>query len=125
MLSFNTVVMNLFNTIILLIVLSAVFGYVNVRFLKLPYTIELMVMAIIFSVVMILINYINAELFHYAEDMIEHINFSKVLLEVMLSFLLFAGALHTDSSLLRREQRTIILFSVVGVYSCHVDPSFL
>jgi len=33
----------------------------------------------------------------------------------MLSFLLFAGALHTDSSLLRREQRTIILFSVMGV----------
>ncbi len=107
--------MNLFNIITLLIVLSSVFGYINVRFLKLPDTIGLMIMAIIFSVVMILVNYINPQLFHYAEDLVEHINFSTVLLDVMLSFLLFAGALHTDSSLLRKERRTIMLFSVVGV----------
>lgn len=107
--------MDFFNIITFLIVLSAIFGYINVRFIKLPSVIGLMVIAIIFSMVMLFTNYIDPQLFQYAETLVEQINFSDVLLNVMLSFLLFAGALHTDSSLLRKEGRTILLFSVVGV----------
>jgi len=107
--------MDFFNIITILIVLSSVFGYINVRFLKLPETIGLMIISIIFSFLMILVNYFNPQVFHFAEDLVESVNFSKVLLDVMLSFLLFAGALHTDGSLLKKEKRTIMLFSVAGV----------
>ncbi len=107
--------MNLFNIITYLIVLSSIFGYINVRFLKMPSTIGLMVLSIIFSIVMLLVNYIKPELFRPIEAVVQQINFTSVLLNVMLSFLLCAGALHADSSLMRKESRTILLFAVVGV----------
>jgi CPA1 family monovalent cation:H+ antiporter len=107
--------MDLFNIITFLITLCAIFSYINIRFFKLPFVIGLMVIAIVFSILMLLTNYVDPQLYQYAEAMVEQINFSTVLLNVMLSFLLFAGALHTDGSLLRKESRTIILFSVLGV----------
>jgi CPA1 family monovalent cation:H+ antiporter len=107
--------MDFFNIITYLIVLSSFFGYINVRFLKMPTTIGLMALAIIFSIIMILVNYFDPQIFHYAETVVQRINFSDVVLNVMLSFLLFAGALHTDTSLLKKESRSILLFSIVGV----------
>ncbi len=74
-----------------------------------------MVLSIIFSIIMLLVNYIKPELFRPIEAVVQQINFTSVLLNVMLSFLLFAGALHADSSLMRKESRTILLFAVVGV----------
>jgi CPA1 family monovalent cation:H+ antiporter len=107
--------MDLFTIITLLVVLSALFGYINTRFLKLPQTIGLMSMALAFSLLMLGVNYVNPALFHFAEDIINSIDFSEVLLDVMLSFLLFAGALHTDVMLLRAHKKSIILFALIGV----------
>src|SRR4051794_17404958 len=107
--------MNLFNIITYLIVLSSAFGYINARFLKMPGTIGLMVLSIIFSIIMLLVNYVKPEIFHSIETVVQQINFTSVVLNIMLSFLLFAGALHTDSSLMRKESRTILLFAVIGV----------
>jgi monovalent cation:H+ antiporter, CPA1 family len=107
--------MSLFTIITILVVLSALFGYLNARYIKLPQTIGLMVMAIFFSFIMIVGNYFSPETFHFAEDVINSIDFSEVLLDVMLSFLLFAGALHTDTSLLKKERRSIAVFSLFGV----------
>lgn len=107
--------MDLFTIITILVVLSAVFGYVNTRYLKFPQTIGLMIMAICFSLAMLLANFVFPEKFHFAERLIGSINFSEVLLDVMLSFLLFAGALHTDTNLLHSERRSISIFSFFGV----------
>lgn len=107
--------MDLFTIITLLVVLSALFGFVNTRFLKLPQTIGLMSMALAFSLLMLGVNYINPGLFHFAEDIVNSIDFSEVLLDVMLSFLLFAGALHTDVMLLRKHKKSILLFALIGV----------
>jgi CPA1 family monovalent cation:H+ antiporter len=107
--------MDFFTIITLLVVLSAVFGYINTRFLKLPQTIGLMSMALIFSLLMLGINYINPALFHFAEDIVNSIDFSEVLMDVMLSFLLFAGALHTDLTLLKEHKKSILSFALAGV----------
>lgn len=107
--------MELFNILTLLIFLSAVFGYVNVRFLKLPETIGLMVMAIIFSAILIILNIFYSPVLKVAEEILARINFTKVVLDVMLCFLLFAGALHTDFGLMIKERKSIVLFSIVGV----------
>jgi CPA1 family monovalent cation:H+ antiporter len=107
--------MDLLTIITLLVVLSATFGYVNTRFLKLPQTIGLMFMALVFSLVMLGVNYLNPTMFRFAESVVNSINFSEVLLDGMLSFLLFAGALHTDVLLLRKYSGTILLFSLAGV----------
>ena len=95
--------MNIYLIITLLIVLSASFGYINIRFLKLSETIGLMIVAILFSIGLLGINYFSPSSFGFARNFISTINFSSVLLDIMLSFLLFAGALHVDISLLKSE----------------------
>ncbi|UBM60260.1 sodium:proton antiporter [Marinilongibacter aquaticus] len=107
--------MELFNILTLLVVISAIFGYINVRFFKLPTTIGLMIMALVFSLVLILTQFINPEISNYAHILIEKIDFTTVLMDVMLSFLLFAGALHTNVGMIKQEKRTIGLFALVGV----------
>lgn len=107
--------MDLFTIITVLVVLSAIFGYINTKYLKFPQTIGLMIMAIFFSLALLVGNYFFPQHFLFAKRLIESIDFSEVLLDVMLSFLLFAGALHTDINLLKKERRSIGLFSFFGV----------
>ncbi|MGR3810091.1 cation:proton antiporter [Jiulongibacter sp. NS-SX5] len=108
--------MELFKILTLLIVISGLFGYINVRFFKLPTTIGLMIMALVFSLVMILFQFVNPELTVLARELIGKIDFTTVLMDVMLSFLLFAGALHTNVGMINQEKRSIGLFALVGVF---------
>ena len=79
--------MDIFSIITILIVLSAIFGYINVRFLKLPDTIGLMVIAILFTLGVLTMGLWNESIPEMARSLMLEIDFSKVLLEVMLSFL--------------------------------------
>ncbi|MBC7569297.1 MAG: sodium:proton antiporter [Spirosoma sp.] len=107
--------MDLFTLITLLIVGAAVFAYLNTRLLKLPDAIGIMVLSVAFSLVLIGLNQIRPEWFETVRNAITTIDFGRVLFDVMLSFLLFAGAFHTDTELLRLERRSIMLFAFVGV----------
>ncbi len=107
--------MDLFTLITFLIVVAAVFSYVNTRLLKLPDAIGIMVLSLIFSVLMLGLNAIYPSKFTLLKDALEQIDFGRVLFDVMLSFLLFAGAFHTDSARLKVERRSVILFALVGV----------
>ncbi len=107
--------MDLFVIASILIVLSAIFGYINIRFLKLPNTIGLMVIAILFTLGLFLTSFVNDSLLHFAERLISEIDFKTVLLDVMLGFLLFAGAMHTNFDQLRVQRWPVIVFATVGV----------
>lgn len=107
--------MDLFVISTILIVLSALFGYINVRLLKLPNTIGLMIIAIVFTLGLFFTSLIDPTLLDFAEDLIGRIDFKTVLLDVMLGFLLFAGALHTNFDLLKVQRWPILVFSTVGV----------
>ena len=99
----------------ILVVLSAAFGYINVRFLKLPITIGLMIITIVFTVVVLIIGQYDDTLLLREKALITGIDFETVLLDVMLSFLLFAGALHTNFSQLRVQRGPILAFATFGV----------
>lgn len=107
--------MDLFTIITILIVLSALFGYINIRFLKLPLTIGLMVVSIIFSLLVLIVGQYFPTVLEMEEDLVRQIDFPKVLMEGMLSFLLFAGALHVDFASLKAQRLPIILFATLGV----------
>ncbi|MBK7291071.1 MAG: sodium:proton antiporter [Chitinophagaceae bacterium] len=107
--------MSLFVIITILVVLTAAFAFINIRFLKLPQTIGMMIISLIFSLLLIVSGLLIPEVSSFARGFIGNIDFSKVLLDIMLSFLLFAGALHTDSSLLKANRRSITVFAIVGV----------
>ena len=107
--------MELFNIITILVVVSAAFAYINERFVKLPYTIGAMVITILMSMVLTLSGWIDPTLTNPLKDLISRIDFSTVLLEILLSFLLFAGALHTNFDQLRVQRGPILAFATFGV----------
>ncbi|WP_053990411.1 sodium:proton antiporter [Mangrovimonas sp. TPBH4] len=99
----------------ILIVLAAIFGYINVRFLKLPITIGLMVITIVFTLAVLGVSRFDDTLLAHEKEFISQIDFKTVLLDVMLSFLLFAGALHTNFSQLKVQRGPVLLFATLGV----------
>jgi len=107
--------MDYFTIATILIILSALFGYINERFLKMPLTIGLMIITIIFTSMVVLIGQFNDTLLIREKALITQIDFKAVLLDVMLSFLLFAGALHTNFAQLKVQRWPVFVFATVGV----------
>lgn len=107
--------MDIFSVITLLITLSAIFAYLNIRHLKLPGTIGLMIISICFTLGIIIIGIFSAPLLHFAETFVASIDFKKAVLDVMLSFLLFAGALHTNLDQLKKQKWSILVLTLFGV----------
>ncbi len=107
--------MNYFLITTILVFLSATFGFINVRFLKLPNTIGLMVITICFTLGVFALSYVDDTLLNAEKYIISQIDFKTLLLDIMLSFLLFAGALHTNFQQLRVQRWPILVFSTIGV----------
>jgi len=99
----------------ILIVISAIFGYINVRVFKLPLTIGLMLITIIFTVIVLAIAQFDDTLLLTEKALISQIDFENVLLDIMLSFLLFAGALHTNFDQLKVQRWPVLVFATLGV----------
>jgi CPA1 family monovalent cation:H+ antiporter len=99
----------------ILVFLSAFFGYLNVRFLKLPNTIGLMIITIGFTMAVFGLSYFDDTLLNAERFILSQIDFETVLLDIMLSFLLFAGALHTNFEQLKVQRWPILVFSTLGV----------
>ena len=107
--------MGLFEIIAILLTLSAVFSFINYRFLKLPNTIGLMLIGLLFSLLLISISWFFPASKHWAVAMLIQIDFDETLLHGMLSFLLFAGALHVNINDLRDQYRIILGLATAGV----------
>jgi CPA1 family monovalent cation:H+ antiporter len=109
--------MSLFDIAAILIGLSALFGYVNYRFLKFPHTIGLVVVALFASGVIIIADsvFAAAHIATLVTDLLDRIDFNNALMNGMLSFLLFAGAVHVDIGALARRKWSISLMATAGV----------
>lgn len=107
--------MDYFTIATILIVLSALFGYINERFLKMPLTIGLMIITIVFTLIIVIIGQFDDTLLITEKELIAQIDFKTVLLDVMLSFLLFAGALHTNFAQLKVQRWPVFVFATAGV----------
>ena len=90
--------MRLFDIVAILVSLSAVFSYINYRFLKLPTAIGLMLIALAMSLVLIALGSLAVGVDEEVELLLKSVDFDETLLHGMLSFLLFAGALHVNFS---------------------------
>ncbi len=99
----------------ILVFISAVFGYINVRFIKLPNTIGLTLITILFTLGVFALSFVDDTLLKAERFIISKIDFKVVLLDIMLSFLLFAGALHTDLKQLHQQRWPVLVFATFGV----------
>ena len=109
--------MTTFELAAVLLGLSALFGFVNQRWLRLPTPIGLVVIALTVSLSIILLDWLIPALpFEEAvREAVRDIDFHDTLMNGMLAFLLFAGALHVDLGDLREEGWAIGLMATVGV----------
>jgi CPA1 family monovalent cation:H+ antiporter len=106
-----------FDLIAVLLVLTAVFGWLNHVVIRLPHTIGLLVMALGASLVLIGIEVAlpDVALYESLTAMLRRIDFRETVLNGMLAFLLFAGALHVDLAILRERAWTVGLIATLGV----------
>jgi len=99
-----------------LVFLAAVFAYVNDRLIKWPPTIGIMVLSLLSSVLIAVLGNIIPSLSSKILLLVSNINFEQVLMKIMLSFLLFAGALHIDANKLNKEKWPVLILATVGTF---------
>jgi CPA1 family monovalent cation:H+ antiporter len=116
--------MKLFNILAILITLSAGFSYLNFRFIRLPNTIGLMVIALLVSLGLAIPGHFGFDLTADAQRLLASIDFDETLLHGMPSFLLFAGALHVNLGNLAKQKWIISLLATFGVLGSTVIMGF-
>lgn len=108
--------MDLFELSALLITITALFGYVNAKWIKLPTAIGVMLIALLFSLAIAIIEWLGIYPSRaLAEKILSGVDFNFTLLHGMLSFLLFAGALHVNLKDLGQQRWVILTLSTLGV----------
>ena len=107
--------MSLFDIIAILITLTALFSYINFRYLKLPTTIGVMFISLALSIGLILMKYTGLDFTTHAKSIIGEIDFNETLMQGMLSYLLFAGALHVNLDDLADQKWIIAILATLGV----------
>jgi len=101
------------DTASILLTLAAVFGYINHRVFKLPTSIGILLIGLVLSALLLLFG--NESLRVKADVFVSEIDFNRTVMDVMLSFLLFAGALHVNLSDLRSQRRVVAILASVGL----------
>lgn len=107
--------MTAFQIIALLITLTALFSYLNYRYFSLPATIGVMLIALLVSLGLIGVGYFAPTVRDSAAHWLSQIDFDETLMQGILCFLLFAGALHIDLTDLAEQKGTIATLALVGV----------
>lgn len=108
--------MELYYSLSVLIVLASLFAFINHKFIKLPSTIGIMLMAIIVSII---IRFAGGSIFPETTKrlftLISELDFTELLMGSMLNFLLFAGAIHVNFTDLRKQRLPVLTFSTISV----------
>ena len=101
----------------ILLLLATIFGAINYKFIKLPHTIGLMIVALVASLSLIALDltFPSLGMSILVNEFLGNIDFNVTLMQGMLSFLLFAGALHVDLDQLLENKWTILTFASIGV----------
>lgn len=105
--------MDILDIIALFIFLSGAFIFINTFYLKLPSSIGLMILALILSILVLIVGQLFPEL-HLAEHVKEY-EFEEVLYQIVLTFMLFSGALNIDFKRLSSQRRPVLVLAIVGV----------
>lgn len=106
----------MFSLIAILVSLAAIFSYINFRLIKLPTTIGILLITILTSLVIVILGLFGLGEIHVkAAYALNRMDFNKTLMNGMLSFLLFAGALHVNLEDLSKHKYIIIILATFGI----------
>lgn len=112
----NKLHMELYYSFSIIIVIATLFAYLNKLYLKLPSTIGIMVIAMVVSFLLVfVVNPISGEPLNDLAKVLGSFNFTNILMNGMLSFLLFAGAIHINLADLKEQKAPVMVFSTLSV----------
>lgn len=98
------------------ITITALMAWFNYRFIRLPLTIGVMLIALLMSLGLIALDYVGLQsAADYARGLVQRVDFTALVINGMLSFILFAGALQVDFGMLHRQRRAIAFLATIGV----------
>jgi monovalent cation:H+ antiporter, CPA1 family len=99
----------------MLVALAAVASYLNYRYIKLPTTIGVMLVALVASLALVLVGPYTGGVREQAATLVSQIDFNQVVLHGMLAFLLFAGSIQVSLEELAREWLPVALLAIFGM----------
>ena len=107
--------MELLDIVSILLTLAAVFGYLNLKTIKLPTTIGIMLFSVAFSLIILCLKPLFPEVVQESKALLNSIDFNNTLMNGMLSYLLFAGALHVNLNDLKQQKILVAILASFGV----------
>ena len=107
---------SIFDIIAMLLTLSALFGWINGRFIHMPHSIGMLVLGLVASLLLVLLDvaFPSQHLYEALTGPLRQIDFTDVVMNGMLAFLLFAGAMTLDLSALRDRAWPVATLALVG-----------
>lgn len=132
--------MNSYTLLILIIGFSAGFAYMNQRYIKLPFVIGLFLLSSLFSLLILSSRLWAPDCFSDMKEVMKSVDLSKYILQYMLGYLLFAGAMHTDWQGIKSQLKPITIYAVFGTVistfiigglfsllanACHLELDFI
>lgn len=131
---------SVFDTVAILMVVTSIFGFINSKYLRLPSTIALMLLGLVFALLLTAVGVFFPGTVDPIRNFIAGIDFNRTVLDTLLCFLLFAGALHVNLEDLIKNRYVIGFLATVGVicstflvagisyflanYVCKIDLNF-
>lgn len=107
--------MDTYNLIAIVTTLTALLAFINARFLRLPAAIGIMMLALLLSLALMVLSTLGLPLEGRAEQLLGAVEFDRTLMHGMLSYLLFAGALHVNIADLWTQRFVIVVLATLGV----------
>lgn len=105
----------MFESFSVIFTIAAILNLINYKWLKLPSTIGLLILSLILIIPITLSETVFPKFYTFFCDIIVNADFKTLLLDGILSFLLFAGALHVNLEALAKEKKSILLFATLSV----------
>lgn len=106
--------MNLEDILAVMLVMAALFAYINHRLIKWPPAIGIMILSLGFSMLLVFLRGFNITWLNRIGTMAADIDFRSLLMNFLLSFLLFAGAVHVDGQKLKKERLPVTVLALFG-----------
>ena len=107
--------MSLFDMVAILLSLAALFSLINYKTIKLPNGIGIMLIGLLMSLAIIIAHKMGLFSTESVQHIFAQIDFNEAVLNGMLSFLLFAGALHVNINKLAELADTIAILATIGI----------
>jgi len=107
--------MSLFTVFAILISLTALFSFIDNRYIKLPTSIGVMIASLTSSVILIVLGFFGFRSTVWAKDLVDQVDFDALLMKGMLSYLIFAGALRVNLSDILKHKWSITYLVTLGM----------